>query len=350
MHRVLRFFIVAAILALVFLIPSSLFEDNITIVGVNNKTSKVSGIGFFRDEKNILTAAHIVEPNGEKAIIGEIEILDEAGHLHPAKVVGVDTDSDIAILNMTDKCSVKPRPACPRILKGKDLGSREVFYSKNYGYSRLSPLFDVMFKHPTYLRGELLGPEWNIGKPGVSYIKHDSAIVHGYSGGPLVDANDCYVGMNVTVEVYRPKLSHAVSLETIEEVVPELIKSGRVDMPFLGIIFEQTLSGVFISGAIENSPAAMLAKYGVRILSNSNRVETYPAYELVSINDKKVERLDKIWDILKSLPSGSTVSITMKDSSGKIELVKVISGERFSMIRKYIPNVRYLHTSHSLLV
>src|SRR3989344_7444048 len=116
MKRVIFPLVVIAIMFVVYYVPD-LFEDNITIVAVNNKltnavnhkTSNIFGTGFFIDKKNILTVAHVVEPEYKTNVISYIEILDEEGHWHPAKVVGIDPDLDIAVLNLIGKQDIKPK-------------------------------------------------------------------------------------------------------------------------------------------------------------------------------------------------------------------------------------------------
>jgi len=349
MRRVATFFLIIFATVVFLNLFSKFFEDNITIVVVHNKTAKTYGTGFFIDKRNILTVAHVVEPAGNSSVAGDIEILNEDGRWYSTRVVGVDIDSDIAIVSPIDFTNIKPMVPCSRHIAKSDVVFRQNFYSKRYGYSPLAILSNFVDFSSIYVRGEVLGLDGSLGEPGVVYIMHDSAIIPGYSGSPLLDENDCYLGMNTSVEINRPKISRAVAINTIEKVLPELIKSGKISMSFLGIIFEQTLTGVFISGTIEGSPAGFLNNHGVRTIKDFVRKETYPTHELIAINDARINSLDDVWRILQLSPPGSLITIGIRNSSGEIELFKINSGDRYLMIRKFIPFLHFQHNSYAII-
>ncbi len=82
-----------------------------------------------------------------------------------------------------------------------------------------------------------------------NFIQTDAAVNPGNSGGPLVDIKGRVIGMNVAIATGRDNqgttegqssgISFAIPLRTIESVVDQLIRDGRVARGFLGIRFER---------------------------------------------------------------------------------------------------------------
>jgi S1-C subfamily serine protease len=75
-------------------------------------------------------------------------------------------------------------------------------------------------------------------------IQTDAAINPGNSGGPLLNLNGEIVGVNTAGIQGAAGLGFAVSIDTVREVVPQLIQNGRVIRPFIGISTVEITPGV----------------------------------------------------------------------------------------------------------
>ncbi|MBS3792460.1 PDZ domain-containing protein, partial [Candidatus Bipolaricaulota bacterium] len=105
-------------------------------------------------------------------------------------------------------------------------------------------------------------------------LQTDAAINPGNSGGPLVNANGEVIGINTAIirrnqqGVPLTGLNFAVSINSVKQVLPQLISQGEVTRAWLGVWFQEVTpemgekfglddgEGILISEVIENSPAA----------------------------------------------------------------------------------------------
>ena len=89
-------------------------------------------------------------------------------------------------------------------------------------------------------------------------IQTDAAINPGNSGGPLLDSAGRLIGVNTAI--FSPSganagIGFAIPVDTVNRVVPELIRNGRVPTPGIGIVAaDEALSerlgpGVVVGGA-----------------------------------------------------------------------------------------------------
>ena len=67
-------------------------------------------------------------------------------------------------------------------------------------------------------------------------IQTDAAINEGNSGGPLIDMDGNVVGINVAIESTAQGIGFAIPWSTVKTITEELIGTGRVIRPMLGVI------------------------------------------------------------------------------------------------------------------
>jgi len=80
-----------------------------------------------------------------------------------------------------------------------------------------------------------IGGAWRTwrGAPIDQLIRPDIGLIHGFSGGPLVDAEGLALGINTTGLSRTAPLT--IPASTVNRVVEELIKAGKVSRGFLGV-------------------------------------------------------------------------------------------------------------------
>ena len=77
------------------------------------------------------------------------------------------------------------------------------------------------------------------GRPIQGVIQTDAAINPGNSGGPLLDSAGRMIGVNTAI--YSPTgafagVGFAVPVDTVNRIVPQLIRTGKVDRVGIGIV------------------------------------------------------------------------------------------------------------------
>ncbi len=173
-----------------------------------------SGIVWSADGV-IVTAHHIVE---EEENIG-IGLPD--GRTATAKLVGRDPTTDLAVLR-SDATGLTPRGwADVNTLKAGHI----VLALGRPGQKVMATLGII----------SALGDSWRTPAGGrlERYLQTDVVMYPGFSGGPLVDANGQFIGLN-TSSLLRG-VSLTVPAATMQQVVQTLLTKGKVSRGYLGI-------------------------------------------------------------------------------------------------------------------
>jgi S1-C subfamily serine protease len=214
-----------------------------------------SGSGFVVDTAgHIVTNDHVVE-NADKFTVR----FGEKGDPIPAKLVGKDPSSDLAVLSIDPKqesSEVKPL----QLASSSSLrpGDAAIAIGSPFGLSGTVTTGIV-----SALGREIEAPN-GFSIPGA--VQTDAAINPGNSGGPLLDAQGRVIGVNSQIASQSGSNSgvgFAVPSDTIKDVVPKLIKNGKIDRAWLGLSSaEQPDSPGAVVGTVTNgSPAD---KAGIR--------------------------------------------------------------------------------------
>jgi S1-C subfamily serine protease len=187
-----------------------------------------TGSGFVIDtEGHLLTNNHVVE--GADKISVKIGASDKT---YPAKVVGADPSTDVALL----KVDVPAGTLHPLALGNSskvEVGDPVVAIGNPFGLDS------------TVTSGIVSALQRQIEAPAGFSISHviqtDAAINPGNSGGPLIDANGEVIGINSQIETGGGSsggnvgIGFAIPIDTAREVANQIEKDGKVEHAYLGI-------------------------------------------------------------------------------------------------------------------
>jgi 2-alkenal reductase len=97
-------------------------------------------------------------------------------------------------------------------------------------------------------------------------IQTDAAVNPGNSGGPLLDSSGRVVGVNTAIispSGSNPGIGFAIPIDIVNRVVPQLIRTGHVPTPGIGIVAANEavatrlgVEGIVIVRTVPGSPAA----------------------------------------------------------------------------------------------
>jgi S1-C subfamily serine protease len=182
-----------------------------------------TGSGFVYDEEgHIVTNYHVVE-GADEVFVGLA-----GGETYPARVVGSDASTDLAVLEVDTEVMSEPIP-----LADSDrlrVGQFVVALGNPFGLERTLTIGVI-----SSLGRIIESPDGRfIGEA----IQTDAAINPGNSGGPLLDLGGNVIGVNA--QIISPSrasagIGFAIPANTVQRVVPALISEGRYPHPWLGV-------------------------------------------------------------------------------------------------------------------
>ena len=179
-----------------------------------------SGSGFIiQPDGLVVTNHHVI------ADAGEIEVVLKDGRVYPAKVVGHDAHTDLALLRITPE---SPLPALP--FGDSDqlaVGQWVVAIGSPFGLEQSMSVGIVSAK------GRVIGSG-----PYDDFIQTDAAINPGNSGGPLVDLSGSLVGVNTAIVAAGHGIGFAIPVNLAKEVLDQLRSEGRVTRGWFGIAIQ----------------------------------------------------------------------------------------------------------------
>ena len=246
----------------------SVVSLNVRIPGVNTAGQSgyeyAAGSGFVYDGSgHIVTNAHVVlgDTGGQPADQIIITFSDNSQYF--AKVVGIDTDADIAVIQAQgDISKYKPLPIANS--DQVQIGDRVIAIGNPFEKS------GTLTQGIISGTGRLVQGLGNYNIPGA--LQTDAAINPGNSGGPLLNEAGQVVGVNeqIASQVRQSSgVSFAISSNVVKQSADSLIATGQSAHTYLGIsgvpadlltnnamkLPAQT-HGVLVQAVSPNSPAA----------------------------------------------------------------------------------------------
>ncbi len=282
--------------AVVFIEASGSATNGLSPLGMYGwnipQPAKSTGTGFVIDANGyILTNQHVI--NGAKSLSIKLQGQDNP---FPATVVGQDYDLDLAVLKIdASNLPTIPmgdsdimRPGDPVIAIGNPLGlDHTVTVGVVSAKGRPITIEDRNYKN---------------------LIQTDAAINPGNSGGPLINRQGQVIAINTAVSTDGQGIGFAIPINTAKSIMQELMTSGKVIRPYLGISMadmnpelasqlqiSQDTKGIVIANVLANSPAAQA---GVMYMD-----------VLVSIDGNPVETGTQVQDYIQQQKVGQTVQL-----------------------------------------
>jgi len=273
-----------------------------------------SGSGFIWDEHgHVVTNAHVlVNASAAKVTLND-------GTTLAAELSGAAKEFDLAVLKI-DVPMGKRLPALP-IGKSSDLvvGQRVYAIGNPFGLDQTltTGIVSALGRQIRSLTNQRIEDA----------IQTDAAINPGNSGGPLLDSAGRLIG--VTSQIVSPSgayagVGFAIPVDTVNKVVPELIRYGKITKPTIGVVFDDEFTarrrGVR-SGALIRTvkPGGPAEKAGLRSLRPvmGNRVL---GDVIIALDGKKVTSPNDFETMLSKKKAGDTVNLTVNRGGEEMEV------------------------------
>ncbi len=228
------------------------------------------GSGFiFRKDGHILTNEHVVRD----ATTITVHLINE--NEFDAKLVGVDRNTDIAVLKIDakEKLTVLPLANSEEVR----VGQFAIAIGNPFRLNHTVTTGIVSGKGRSFLhdRGIIRYQD---------FIQTDAWINTGNSGGPLLNIHGEVIGVNSLIRradnspatgAVRAGAGFAISSNLVEKIGTQLIEDGRIIRGFLGIKMEEVRRGIRIDAVYKNMPAHLsgLKRGDIIIKYNGQKVE-----------------------------------------------------------------------------
>ncbi|MGK2856344.1 MAG: trypsin-like peptidase domain-containing protein [Thermoanaerobaculia bacterium] len=266
------------------------------------KTQSV-GSGFvWASEGIIVTNAHVIEG------ASTITAIFHDGTETEATVIGVDPDSDLAVLRIT----ARNLPAAP-IGTSSDLqiGEPVIAIGNPFGLSG------------TVTTGVLSAtgrsvPSREAARTFTDFIQTDASINPGNSGGPLVNIEGRVIGINTAIYADAQNIGFAIPVDRAKKIVEDLRQYGEVHRVWVGLgtatltpeeaqrVGLPPMRGALVTRVFGESPAD---RAGIR-----------PGDVIVAVNGATVESREAFSTLTATTEAGERVRVRVRREEATLEL------------------------------
>ncbi|MGB9639873.1 MAG: PDZ domain-containing protein [Anaerolineales bacterium] len=293
------------------------------------------GSGFVWDtEGHIVTNNHVVDG------ADKIQVTFADGTVLPAKLVGADSYSDLAVIQVDPK-SMQLQPIEAVDSNSVKVGQLAIAIGNPFGLSGTMTVGVVSALGRTIPAGDVSnsqGPVYSI--PDI--IQTDAPINPGNSGGVLLNDQGQLIGVTAAIESTvgaNAGIGFAIPSAIVQRVVPALIKTGSYQHPFLGISgttltldmakamnLPENTHGALVVEVIPNGPADKAGLKGSdrQVIIDGQDVRV-GGDVIIKIDDTVVHTMDDVIAYLSDHTEvGQTVKLTvLRDGKEKVLNVKL---------------------------
>jgi serine protease Do len=250
------------------------------------------GSGFFvSPDGYAVTNFHVVE----KADVVEVSLDD--GRALPAKVIGADKRSDIALIKVDGSGLpfVTFADTIPRI------GDWVIAVGNPFGLGG------------TVTAGIVSAHGRDIGAgPYDDFIQIDAAVNRGNSGGPTFDTDGNVVGVNTAI--VSPTggsvgIAFAIPSATVKAIVSQLKDTGKVSRGWIGVQIQEVTADIAEGLGLNGTRGALVADPQPGSPAAKGGIESGDV--IVSINGTDAHDSREVARTISNLPPGSTASIAV---------------------------------------
>ena len=272
------------------------------------RNSLGSGV-IVSHEGYVLTNNHVVEG------ADEIEVVLTDGRKAPAKIVGLDPETDLAVIKI-------------------DLDTLPVIV---LGQSELARVGDVVLAigNPFGVGQTVtMGIISALGRNNLhinsfeNFIQTDAAINFGNSGGALVDTRGNLIGINTAIYSQSGGsvgIGFAIPVSTAKTVMEAIIKDGHVVRGWIGVETQDITPELAQSFGLQRSSGAIIA--GVVRNGPADKAGIVPGDILLAVDGKPVGDTTEMLNLIAQLPPGGKAKMTVLRKNREAAL-DVVVGKR----------------------
>jgi serine protease Do len=269
----------------------------------DTRPTEASGSGFIVSKDGyILTNNHVVTRNDRKTLADRVVVRLNDGRSFPAKVVGHDPETDVAVLKIDGN-------DFPTAVLGDDNASQVGEWVVAIG----NPLGFLDF---TVTAGIVSAkgrqpPGINQEKFGVSdFIQTDAAINPGNSGGPLVNIKGEVIGINSAIASqtgFYSGYGFAIPITLAHDVMNDLIKYGHLRAGMLGVQIGEVTDRDAGAAGLKAVKGVLVEAFPDGPESPAKNAGILPGDVIVQADGKPVDRVSQLQRMVRTHEPGETI-------------------------------------------
>ncbi len=278
----------------------------------DSRSRQVSNLGsgvIVSPNGYILTNHHVVEA------ADEIQIALADGRTLPARVVGADPETDLAVLKIeADKLPAITFAQADSL----KVGDWVLAVGNPFGVGQTVTAGIVSALGRTHLGINTFE----------NFIQTDAAINPGNSGGALVDSGGNLVGVNSAIYSRTggsQGIGFAIPVSIARQVMEQIIQSGSVTRGWVGIEVQDMTPELAESFQLGNAQGALIA--GVLKGGPADSGGIRPGDILVAVNNKAVTDSASLLNLISALQPGASAQLKVARKQQSLEL-KIQVGKR----------------------
>ncbi|THF80728.1 S1C family serine protease [Cohnella fermenti] len=291
-------------------VPAVIKQVSPSVVGIigkpqdgsaSNRFSLAHGTGvILKADGLILTNAHVVSE------MDHIVVVTADGKEYEGTRKYMDSSSDLALVKI-NATGLKPATFAATPLK-VEVGETVIAIGTPVSFSLRN----------TATVGVVSGMNRSVSSY-YNLLQTDAAINPGNSGGPLVNLKGEIVGINSMkfVDVDIDSMGFAIPADTVQHIVNQIAKFGKVLRADLGVELEESWEAVV--GLPTEEPMVVTSVDSKEAIAAGFQVGD----ELYSVNGKQVSTLVELHELLKASTPGQTATVTAL-SDGDLVTRKVV--------------------------
>ncbi|MBQ8087980.1 MAG: trypsin-like peptidase domain-containing protein [Clostridia bacterium] len=253
----------------------------------------------------ILTNYHVVE-DGDA-----YQVLLPSGEKVDAKIVGTDSATDLAVLQVQDADDAKQLiPVEVGASDGLQVGSTVIAIGNPGGevLANTVTMGIISALERTSVTSDNTSRR-------ISYIQHDAAINSGNSGGGLFNSQGQLIGINTLKYsgsafsgASYEGLGFAIPVDIVSRIADELIENGVVTRPGLGITVVDTEGP---DEPLTSTPPESVMIYGINAGSAADQAGLQRYDYITEVDGVRIKSYLDLTEILDQHEPGDTVSVTV---------------------------------------
>lgn len=262
------------------------------------------GSGFiFSEDGYIVTNNHVVER------ATDIKVILQNGDSYPAKVIGTDPKSDLALLK------IEPKTKLPAVKFGNsdrlEIGDWVLAIGNPFGLGH------------TVTSGIISAKGRSLGLGSYDdFVQTDAAINPGNSGGPLFNFQGEVIGVNTAIIAGGQGIGFAIPVNMAKNVVSQLRNGGKVVRGWIGVYVQQVTPEIAESLELGDDDGALVAD--ITEGGPADKAGLKRGDIIIELNGNKIDQMPDLPKLVASYSPGTKTKLkVLRDGKEKVLNVKL---------------------------